>query len=174
VLTMTSTKKSTCASAIDCGEPCCIHVGRCYKSLEHETLTLQEQLTAERERHRELQEKLEIESSLLADLEKLNQEGLAEWAQRYQALDIWLQVRERDIARLTDEIRWAKQEAENANNATANEREKAERLERLLRELHTLVWGECSSLLNEDSGGDAGLDIDIRLALQSLDVKGGG
>jgi hypothetical protein len=49
-------QRGTCASAIDCGEPCCIHVGRCYKSLERETLTLQEQLTDERERNRELLE----------------------------------------------------------------------------------------------------------------------
>lgn len=32
----------------------------------------------------------------------------------------------------------------------------------LLRELHTMVWGECPSLLNEDSGGDAALDMSIR------------
>lgn len=31
-----------------------------------------------------------------------------------------------------------------------------------LSDLHTLVWGECPSLLNEDSGGDAQLDLRIR------------
>ena len=32
---------------------------------------------------------------------------------------------------------------------------------RLLQELHAQVKGECPSLLNEDSGGDAKLDLDI-------------
>lgn len=32
----------------------------------------------------------------------------------------------------------------------------------LLAELHAMVWGECPSLLNEDSGGSAELDIKIR------------
>jgi hypothetical protein len=36
----------------------------------------------------------------------------------------------------------------------------------LLRELHTLVRGECPSLLSEDSGGDAALAIRILVALQ--------
>lgn len=31
-----------------------------------------------------------------------------------------------------------------------------------LKELHAMVWGECSSLLNEDSGGDAKLDLKIK------------
>ncbi len=31
-----------------------------------------------------------------------------------------------------------------------------------LEELHTLVWGECPSLLNEDSGGNGVLDVRIR------------
>lgn len=37
-----------------------------------------------------------------------------------------------------------------------------ERLRAALEELHAVVWGECPSLLNEDSGGDAGLDLRIR------------
>jgi hypothetical protein len=37
----------------------------------------------------------------------------------------------------------------------------------LLAELHALVWGECPSLLNEDSGGCARLDMDIRAALRA-------
>jgi hypothetical protein len=37
----------------------------------------------------------------------------------------------------------------------------------LLAELHALVWGECPSLLNEDSGGCARLDMDIRAALRT-------
>jgi hypothetical protein len=39
--------------------------------------------------------------------------------------------------------------------------------QRLLAELHALVWGECPSLLNEDSGGNSALDLDIRAALTS-------
>jgi hypothetical protein len=42
-----------------------------------------------------------------------------------------------------------------------------------LKELHALVWGECSSLLNEDSGGDGRLDMAIRAAI-ALVEKGEG
>jgi hypothetical protein len=34
-----------------------------------------------------------------------------------------------------------------------------------LEELHAMVWGECPSLLNEDSGGCERLDSEIRAAL---------
>lgn len=37
----------------------------------------------------------------------------------------------------------------------------------LLRELHALVLGECPSLLNEDSGGDGNLALDIQAALET-------
>ncbi len=47
----------------------------------------------------------------------------------------------------------------------AREKRRSEHLERLLRNLHALVRGECPSLLNEDSGGDAALDGLIRDAL---------
>jgi hypothetical protein len=40
--------------------------------------------------------------------------------------------------------------------------EQQERLRAALSELHAMVWGECSSLLNEDSGGTARLDLEIR------------
>ena len=47
--------------------------------------------------------------------------------------------------------------------------------EKLLREvanelsnLHALVWGECPSLLNEDSGGDSAQDMAIRDALSNI------
>lgn len=36
-----------------------------------------------------------------------------------------------------------------------------------LRELHALVWGECPSLLNEDSGGCGRLDVAIRAVLET-------
>ena len=40
------------------------------------------------------------------------------------------------------------------------------RLRAALEELHAMVWGECPSLLNEDSGGNARLDLEIRAALK--------
>jgi hypothetical protein len=36
-----------------------------------------------------------------------------------------------------------------------------------LRELHATVMGECPSLLNEDSGGNANLDLQVRAVLES-------
>ena len=44
-------------------------------------------------------------------------------------------------------------------------REDLTELHESLAELHALVVGECPRLLDEDSGGDAGLDIRIRAAL---------
>lgn len=41
----------------------------------------------------------------------------------------------------------------------------------LLKELHAMVWGECPSLLNEDSGGSAHLDLRIRAALAEMEGK---
>jgi hypothetical protein len=38
-------------------------------------------------------------------------------------------------------------------------------LRSVLQELHGMVWGECPSLLNEDSGGSAHLDVRINAAL---------
>lgn len=40
--------------------------------------------------------------------------------------------------------------------------ERVIKLENALRELHEMVWAECHSLLNEDSGGDVNLDMRIR------------
>ena len=37
----------------------------------------------------------------------------------------------------------------------------------LLRDLHAMVWGECPSLLDEDSGGSAHLDLAIAAALRA-------
>ena len=42
---------------------------------------------------------------------------------------------------------------------------------RLLRELYTLVKGECPSLLNEDSGGDARLALAIEAALLAAPAR---
>lgn len=39
------------------------------------------------------------------------------------------------------------------------------RLRAALTELHAMVWGECPSLLDEDSGGCARLDSEILSAL---------
>lgn len=36
-----------------------------------------------------------------------------------------------------------------------------------LQQLHALVWGECPSLLNEDSGGNSALDMQIQGAIES-------
>lgn len=44
-------------------------------------------------------------------------------------------------------------------------RAEVERLRAALGELHALAWGECPSILNEDSGGDARLDTEIRALL---------
>ena len=41
----------------------------------------------------------------------------------------------------------------------------ADALASALEELKAVVWGECPSLLNEDSGGDSELDIEIDAAL---------
>lgn len=46
--------------------------------------------------------------------------------------------------------------------------------ERALQELHAMVWGECPSLLNEDSGGNARLDHDIRALIASPATDDGG
>lgn len=37
----------------------------------------------------------------------------------------------------------------------------------VLENLHALVWGECPSLLNEDSGGNSALDMDILDAISN-------
>ena len=42
-----------------------------------------------------------------------------------------------------------------------------EKLRLALRELHAMVRGECPSLLNEDSGGNARLDLQISSLLPS-------
>lgn len=47
-------------------------------------------------------------------------------------------------------------------------RERIEDLQVHLNELHKLVWGECPSLLNENSGGNSRLDGDIEEALKRV------
>lgn len=44
-------------------------------------------------------------------------------------------------------------------------------LRAMLTELHALVWGECPSLLREDSGGCARLDFDIINILAKLESE---
>lgn len=44
--------------------------------------------------------------------------------------------------------------------------ERVEGLQMHLGELHALVWGECPSLLDENSGGNSRLDGDIEEALK--------
>lgn len=52
-----------------------------------------------------------------------------------------------------------------AEARAAEKAQECEGLRRILERLHVLVWGECPSLLDEDSGGDARLDSDIHTAL---------
>jgi hypothetical protein len=59
------------------------------------------------------------------------------------------------------ELRWMQ------DNLTL--RELAEGLAKQLREIHAFAWGECPSLLNEDSGGNARLDMAIEEALEKFD-----
>lgn len=47
-------------------------------------------------------------------------------------------------------------------------------LEKALRELRALVKGECPSLLDEDSGGDSRLDMEIEDSLAACDRKEAG
>lgn len=49
----------TCASAVDCGYPCCIHTGRCFKSLERENAELRKQLKQAEARCKSLFDALE-------------------------------------------------------------------------------------------------------------------
>ena len=46
------------------------------------------------------------------------------------------------------------------------------RLQAALRELHAMVSGECPSLLNEDSGGNAMLDLEIEELLSPATSTG--
>lgn len=48
----------------------------------------------------------------------------------------------------------------------AEQRQEIARLREALRELHAVVNGECPSLLNEDSGGDARLALEIEELLK--------
>lgn len=68
---------------------------------------------------------------------------------------------EEQNARNIEALRRAEESAQfYGNRAGLLEAENA-RLREVLKELHTLVWGECPSLLNEDSGGDSRLDLEI-------------
>ena len=55
-----------------------------------------------------------------------------------------------------------------ASLMTDNEKELLKRAYKVLSELHAMVKGECRSLLNEDSGGNGQLDIDIEDVLEDL------
>lgn len=58
---------------------------------------------------------------------------------------------------------WQQMEA-----ALAAERAISDKLAEALRELRALVRGECPSLLNEDSGGNGELDIEIDATLAEI------
>lgn len=58
------------------------------------------------------------------------------------------------------------------HNRLAGNRELLSQRDKLLsclKDLHAMVWGECPSLLNEDSGGSAHLDLDIRSAIAEVE-----
>lgn len=50
---------------------------------------------------------------------------------------------------------------------------RVERLRALLGDLYATVKGECPSLLNEDSGGDGRLDVEIQAALRAMPAADG-
>lgn len=62
----------------------------------------------------------------------------------------------------------AELDAENArlNRSISDVTRERDALRGALSELHAMVWGECPSLLDEDSGGTARLDIAIRELLK--------
>jgi hypothetical protein len=49
--------------------------------------------------------------------------------------------------------------------------EQRDQLRSALKELHAMVWGECPSLLNEDSGGSSRLDMECEVALHRADLN---
>lgn len=49
--------------------------------------------------------------------------------------------------------------------------EQRDQLRAALKELHAMVWGECPSLLNEDSGGSSRLDMDCEVALHRAELN---
>lgn len=80
------------------------------------------------------------------------------------------------LAKETDAIRnegrWLAEQAkrvcetmESAHPVMREARERIRGLESALQELYAVVRGECPRLLNEDSGGSAGLDMKIRSLL---------
>jgi len=105
-----------------------------------------------------------------------------------------LSARAHQVARLTAELAQVREERdellENLNlckgNELAEENERLKewatvdkkqltealqreaRLHSLLTHLHALVWGECRSLLDDDSGGPGWLDNEIRDAIKEM------
>lgn len=56
-------------------------------------------------------------------------------------------------------------------DALQNRLKDAEELAKALKELRALVEGECPSLLNEDSGGDSKLEMQIEEALAKWEAN---
>lgn len=78
-------------------------------------------------------------------------------------------VSKRDYDALAAELGKLKEARELGAKASATLRDESiaknhriKALEAALRDLHAMVWGECPSLLNEDSGGSGHLDTTIR------------
>jgi hypothetical protein len=70
---------------------------------------------------------------------------------------------------------WNKRTPEPLNGRIVELLREIDRLQEALKELHAMVMGECPSLLDEDSGGNARLDADIHALLDPVSsAKGSG
>jgi Lar family restriction alleviation protein len=61
---------------------------------------------------------------------------------------------------------WNRRASSPEARRTARVEEALRKTASALENLHAMVWGECPSLLNEDSGGSAHLDMEIKDALE--------
>lgn len=67
---------------------------------------------------------------------------------------------------MSDEISKLREQLYKVNAYSAKTREENKRLREVMSDLLALVIGECPSLLNEDSGGDARLYLACKSALR--------
>lgn len=76
------------------------------------------------------------------------------------------------LQRIRHLVWWEKASMENEvhlNNERTKAWEQRDKLLSALKELYALVWGECPSLLNEDSGGDVKLDEAVKKAIDFVE-----
>ena len=76
-----------------------------------------------------------------------------------------------DGGSLHDDLVAQAQEIDKLKAKLAEVKQREARLQRILGEIYSLVMGESPRLLDEDSGGDAVLAIDIQHALEKNDGK---